>query len=104
MDTKIFWDVFRDTGDPLCWLLTRIAPAENKKKEQKTEMASQQQTIAVAEEDKQLSVVLESLPVVYNVDKSRLIEIKDSSVLARIDALIPSAGAAGVSIGNIAGQ
>ena len=34
MDTKIFWDVFRDTGDPLCWLL--IAPAENKKKEQKT--------------------------------------------------------------------
>lgn len=75
-----------------------------KKKEKKTEMASQQQTIAVAEEDKQLSVVLESLPVVYNVDKSRLIEIKDSSVLARIDALIPSAGAAGVSIGNIAGQ
>ena len=36
MDTKIFWDVFRDTGDPLCWLLTRVAPAENKKKEQKT--------------------------------------------------------------------
>ena len=75
-----------------------------KKKEKKTEMVSQQQTIAVAEEDKQLSVVLESLPAVYNVDKSRLIEIKDSSVLARIDALIPSAGAAGVSIGNIAGQ
>ena len=63
-----------------------------KKKEKKTEMASQQQTNAVAEEDKQLSVVLESLPAVYNVDKSRLIEIKDSSVLARIDALIPSAG------------
>ena len=75
-----------------------------KKKEKKTEMASQQQTIAVAEEDKQLSVVLESLPAVYNVDKSRLIEITDSSFLARIDALIPSAGAAGVSIGNIAGQ
>lgn len=36
MDTKIFWDVFRVTGDPLCWLLTRVAPAENKKKEQKT--------------------------------------------------------------------
>lgn len=36
MDTKIFWDVFRDTGDPICWLLTRVAPAENKKKEQKT--------------------------------------------------------------------
>ena len=39
-----------------------------KKKEKKTEMVSQQQTIAVAEEDKQLSVVLESLPAVYNVE------------------------------------
>lgn len=35
-----------------------------KKKEKKTELVSQQQTIAVAEEDKQLSVVLESLPAV----------------------------------------
>ena len=34
MDTKIFWDVFRDTGDPLCWLLTRAAPTDEKKKEQ----------------------------------------------------------------------
>lgn len=39
-----------------------------------------------------------------NVDKSRLIEITDSSVLSRIDALIPLTGAAGVSIGNIARQ
>ena len=39
MDTKIFWDVFRDTGDPLCWLLARIAPAENKKKEQTDDRA-----------------------------------------------------------------
>ena len=39
-----------------------------KKKEKKTELVSQQQTIAVAEEDKQLSVVLESLPAVYNVE------------------------------------
>ena len=31
MDTKIFWDVFRDTGDPLCWLLTRIPPTGEKK-------------------------------------------------------------------------
>ena len=75
-----------------------------KKKEKKTELVSQQQTIAVAEEDKQLSVVLESLPAVYNVDKSRLIEITDSSVLSRIDTLIPLTGAAGVSIGNIARQ
>lgn len=24
MNKDIFWDVFRDTGDPLCWLLTRL--------------------------------------------------------------------------------
>ncbi len=39
MDTKIFWDVFRDTGDPLCWLLTRIPPADGKKKEQTNDRA-----------------------------------------------------------------
>ena len=75
-----------------------------KKKEKVTELASQQQTIAVAEEDKQLSVILESLPAVYDVGQSSLIEITDSSVLARIDALIPSAGTVGVSVGNIARQ
>ena len=32
MENKIFWEVFRDTGDPVCWLLTRIddpPPAED---------------------------------------------------------------------------
>jgi len=24
MENDIFWEVFRDTGDPVCWLLTRI--------------------------------------------------------------------------------
>lgn len=23
MEKDIFWEVFRDTGDPLCWLMTR---------------------------------------------------------------------------------
>jgi len=23
MGNDIFWEVFRDTGDPLCWLMTR---------------------------------------------------------------------------------
>ena len=27
MENDIFWDVFRDTGDPLCWLMTRGKPA-----------------------------------------------------------------------------
>ena len=26
MENDIFWDVFRDTGDPLCWLMTRDRP------------------------------------------------------------------------------
>ena len=39
MDTKIFWDVFRDTGDQLCWLLTRIPPTGGKKKEQTNDRA-----------------------------------------------------------------
>ncbi len=36
MDNNIFWDVFRDTGEPVCWLLTRIddpPPAEEKERE-----------------------------------------------------------------------
>ena len=36
METKLFWDEIRDTGDPLCRLLTRNAPAENKKIDQMT--------------------------------------------------------------------
>ena len=24
MEPNIFWEVFRDTGDPLCWLLSRM--------------------------------------------------------------------------------
>ena len=39
MDTKIFWDVIRDTGDPLCWLLTRAVPTDEKKKEQTDDRA-----------------------------------------------------------------
>ena len=39
MDTKIFWDVFRDTGDTICWLLTRDAPTDEKKKEQTDDRA-----------------------------------------------------------------
>lgn len=34
MDRDIFWDVFRDTGDPLCWLLTRAGKSKPKTNEQ----------------------------------------------------------------------
>ena len=23
MEKNVFWEVFQDTGDPLCWLMTR---------------------------------------------------------------------------------
>ena len=36
MDTKIFWDVFRDTGDPLCWLLTRTDKPKDRNKTEQT--------------------------------------------------------------------
>ena len=76
-----------------------------KKTEKKTILVtSQQQAVAVSEEDKQLSVALESLPSVNGVNKTRLIEITDPSILARIDALIPSIGTSEVSIGNIVHQ
>ncbi len=31
MEKDIFWEVFRDTGDPLCWLLTRYTRPEPQK-------------------------------------------------------------------------
>ena len=31
MEKEIFWDVFRDTGDPICWLLARAEDAERAK-------------------------------------------------------------------------
>ena len=35
MENDIFWDVFRDTGDPLCWLMSRaeVHAAEPKKED-----------------------------------------------------------------------
>ena len=24
MEKNIFWEAFRDTGEPMCWLLTRL--------------------------------------------------------------------------------
>lgn len=33
MEKDIFWDVFRETGEPLCWLLSRM---RERKKQGKT--------------------------------------------------------------------
>ena len=38
MDRDIFWEVFRDTGDPICWLLTRrerLSPKDNEARERR---------------------------------------------------------------------
>jgi hypothetical protein len=37
MDKNVFWDVFRETGDPMCWLLSRMesaSPAEKQGEKQ----------------------------------------------------------------------
>lgn len=33
MENDIFWDVFRDTGDPLCWLMSRAEDQAEDNKE-----------------------------------------------------------------------
>ena len=40
MEKDIYWDVFRDTGDPLCWLMTR---AEDAVRTEKTDAAEQRE-------------------------------------------------------------
>lgn len=44
MEKDLFWELFRDTGDPLCWLLTRTGPGQTKSqelpRERETESAS----------------------------------------------------------------
>lgn len=74
-----------------------------KKKKESNEIVPTRQ-LAIAEEDKGLSVLLESLPATFDESHRRLIEITEPAVLARIDALIPSAGMAGVNVGNIVRQ
>lgn len=74
-----------------------------KKKKESNEIVPTRQ-LAIAEEDKGLSVLLESLPATFDESHRRLIEITEPAVLARIDALIPSAGMASVNVGNIVRQ
>ena len=75
-----------------------------KKKEKESNEIVPTRQLAIAEEDKGLSVLLESLPATFDESHRRLIEITEPAVLARIDALIPSAGMASVNVGNIVRQ
>lgn len=54
--------------------------------------------------DKGLSVLMETLPSVREIDRDKLIEITDSTILARVDSLVPTIGMTGINIGNAVKQ
>ena len=33
MDTKVYWELFRDTGEPIVWLLCRVQEREKEKRD-----------------------------------------------------------------------
>jgi len=37
METNFFWELFRDTGDPICWLLSRRETDRPNKDERRPE-------------------------------------------------------------------
>lgn len=54
--------------------------------------------------DKDLRVVLESLPSIFDETQGHLVEITEPSILARIDAIIPAASVAGANIAKAVGS
>lgn len=56
------------------------------------------------EGDRGLSVLLEALPSVRDIDRNKLIEITDPMILSRVDSLVPAVGMTGISIGNAVKQ
>ena len=48
-----------------------------------------------------MAVLLEQLPATHSLDEANLVEICDSSVLAKINSLVPSVSTTGTSVGNI---
>lgn len=55
---------------------------------------------AVLEPEGEMLVSVESLPALTETDKSKLAEITDSTVLARIDAMLPAVGSTVVHAAN----
>ncbi|MBS6463753.1 MAG: hypothetical protein KH436_02300 [Firmicutes bacterium] len=75
-----------------------------KKREETTEIVSVNEEIVptvVEKPQTELSILLEQLPTTYDLDENGLVEITDSCVLAKIDALVPSASTTATSIGNV---
>lgn len=68
-----------------------------KRKQNKEVEDEKKQELMVNDPDKSLEVVLESLPTTFDEKQENLIEITEPSVLARIDAIIPTRGTAAIS-------
>ena len=45
MERDIFWEVFRDTGDPLCWLMTRAGKQDRAKDGKTTEQREKRPSV-----------------------------------------------------------
>lgn len=74
-----------------------------KKKEKLPVVVKKEEQLSV-EGDRGLSVLLETLPSVRDIDRDKLIEITDSTILSRIDSLVPVVGMTGICIGNAVKQ
>ena len=76
-----------------------------KKRKQNKEIAdTSTQSLAINDADKELEVVLESLPTTFDITQGHLVEITEPSVLARIDAVISAASIAGTNIAKVVGS
>ncbi len=74
-----------------------------KKQEDKIEFVSvveETEPTVVECQETGLAVLLEQLPTTYGLDENSLVEITDSRILAKIDSLVPSASATGISVGK----
>ena len=75
-----------------------------KKRKQNKEAGENTAQSLIKDTNKDLEIVLESLPATFNETQGHLVEITDPSVLARIDAVIPAAGVAGTNIARAVGS
>ena len=72
-----------------------------KKKKQRKEIVTSEQSLVVNDADKGLQVVWESLPTTLDQMQGRLMEITDTSVLARVDAVVSQGSIASLNTANV---
>lgn len=59
------------------------------------------ETASVENQQTDIAISLEQLPSTYELDETTLVEIKDSSLIAKIDSLVPSVATIGTTVGKI---